>query len=158
MQGRQLRATSTRDESGRTVWFVNVADLERVRLERLGPRMAELESLVLAELAQGKTASEIVRANSRHVTLEDIQRIRDLDAHLSGAIVVHPAEASELRQLLDASVVDGPSLVRHVRTVVERVEMLATRVATALTTEGRAKHLSSTPTIAPVGDPRKGSS
>lgn len=125
MQGRQLGSTSIRDESGRTVWFVNVADLERVRLERLGPRMAELEALVLSELAQGRTASEIVRGNNRHVTLEDIQRVRDLDAHLSGAIVVHPAEASELRQLLDASVFDGPSLVQHVRAVVERLEMLA---------------------------------
>jgi hypothetical protein len=57
--------------------------------------------------------------------------IRDLDVHLSGAFTVHPDEAFELRQLLDLDVVDGASLVRRVRDVVMRVEMLAMRVTNA---------------------------
>jgi hypothetical protein len=89
--------------------------------------MDELERYVLSELAAGRTPSEIVRAR-QHVTLADVQRIRDLDVHLSGAFTVHPDEALELRQLLDLDVVDGASLVRRVRDVVTRVEMLAMRV------------------------------
>jgi hypothetical protein len=159
-ESQQLRATSTIDPWGRTTWFVNVADVERLRLERLGPKMAELESLVLSELEEGKTAINIVRTHP-HVTLEDVQRIRDLASHLSGALIVQPAEASELRVLLDANVVDGPSLVRHVRALVERVEMLAARLSGALSTDGndgRAKSLTSTPTIGSTHNPRKGGS
>jgi hypothetical protein len=126
-EGPRFRITWTLDASGRKLCFVNAEDVEHVRLERLGPKMDELERYVLAGLAAGRTPSEMVRDGHR-VTLEDVQRIRDLDAQLSGAFTVQPAEASELRQLLDVDVVDGSSLVRRVREVVVRAEMLAFRL------------------------------
>src|SRR5437016_4564679 len=59
-EGPRFRIKATRDKRGRVAWFVCAADVERVRLERLGPTMHELESFVLSELATGRTASEIV--------------------------------------------------------------------------------------------------
>lgn len=130
--GPRFRIKWTRDSvSGRKLCFVNAADVERVRLERLGPTMHELEAFVLSELAAGKTPSEIVRSKQNRVTLEDVQRIRELESQLAGALFIHPQEASELRQLLDADIVDGAALVRHVRAIVERVERLAAPTQTA---------------------------
>ena len=70
---------------------------------------------MLAGFASGRRRA--ILRDGHHVTLADIQRIRDLDAHLSGAFTVQPAEATELRQSLDADVIDGPSLVTRVRDV-----------------------------------------
>lgn len=122
-----FRVTSTRDSIGRRSWFVNAVDVERVRLERLGPTMHELEAFVLSELARGTTPSAIVRSNHR-VTLEDVERIRDLDARLSGASIVDPATSSELRQLLDIKVLTASALLTGVSNLVARVEGLAARL------------------------------
>ncbi len=124
LAGPSFRIAWTRDPSGRKLCFVNAADVERVRLERLGPKMDELERLVLSQLASGKTPNEIVCAH-RHVTLEDIQRIRDLSVHMCGGFIVNPPEATEVRKYLDESVVDGISLAQHVRAIVERMDKLA---------------------------------
>jgi hypothetical protein len=86
-EGPRFRITSTRDKWDRIAWFVNADDVERVRLERLGPTMAEIEAFVLTELAAGKTASEIVRAG-RRVTLADVERIRDQDARCRGRLLL----------------------------------------------------------------------
>jgi hypothetical protein len=64
-EGPRFRITSTHDNAGRVAWFVNAEDVECVRLERLGPTMAEIEAFVLTELAAGRTASEIVRSRRR---------------------------------------------------------------------------------------------
>ena len=126
-EGPRFRITSTRDSAGRIVWFVNAADVERARLQRLGPTMHELESFVLSELARGSSASAIVRSN-HHVTLADIERIRDHDARLSGACVIDPVTTSELRQLLGAEAINASSLLKHVTDLVARVEMLTARL------------------------------
>jgi len=129
-EGPRFRITWTRDPSGRKLCFVNAEDVERVRFERLGPKMDELERYVLAGLAAGRTPSEMVRDGHR-VTLEDVQRIRDLDVQLSGAFTVHPDEAVELRQLLDLPTIDGRLLVTRVLDLVSRVERLAMRATNA---------------------------
>jgi hypothetical protein len=126
-EGPRFRITSTRDNSGRVAWFVNADDVERVRLERLGPTMAEIEAFVLSELAAGKTASDIVRAGMR-VTLADVERIRDQDARLSGACVVDAATARELRQMFAAESMTGPLLLTHVRALWQRIDYLAARL------------------------------
>jgi hypothetical protein len=126
-EGPRFRITSTRDSGGRIVWFVNAADVERARLQRLGPTMHELESFVLSELARGSSASAIVRSN-HHVTLADVERIRDHDARLSGACVIDPATSSELRQLVGAETLNASSLLKHVAALVARVEMLTARL------------------------------
>src|SRR6266436_1484927 len=98
----------------RIKWFVHAADVERVRLQRIGPTMHELESFVLTELAAGRSASEIVRAGHQ-VTLGDVERIRDLDVRLSGGFVVDAATSSELRHLLNIEAMSGPLLLAHIR-------------------------------------------
>jgi hypothetical protein len=114
----------------RIKWFVHAADVERVRLQRIGPTMHELESFVLAELAAGRTASEIVRARD-HVTLGDVERIQEQDARVSGGFVVDARTTFALRQLLGAEVLNGPMLVAHVRALVNRVETLVARLSGA---------------------------
>src|SRR5689334_21055706 len=78
-EGPRFRIKATRDKRGRLAWFVAAADVERVRLERLGPTMHELEAFVLSELAAGRDVSEIVRSGP-HVTLADVERVRDMSA------------------------------------------------------------------------------
>jgi hypothetical protein len=132
-EGPRFRMTSTTDSVGRLTWFVNAADVERVRLERLGPTMHELEAYVLGELTRGTTPSEIVRSSHR-VTLEDVERIRDLDARLSGSCIIDPITASELRHLLDLEALTATSLIAAVSAVISRVEMLACRLNGASST------------------------
>jgi hypothetical protein len=126
-EGPRFRITSTRDNAGRVAWFVNGEDVERVRLERLGPTMAEIEAFVLNEVAAGRTASEIVRAG-RRVTLADVERIRDQDARLSGAFIVDAATARELRQEFALDSMNGALLLAHVRALRERADALAARL------------------------------
>lgn len=126
-EGPRFRITSTHDVAGRVAWFVNADDVERVRLERLGPTMAEIEAFVLTELAAGKTASEIVRAGKR-VTLADVERIRDQDARLSGAFVVDAATARELRQMFAIESMNSASLLAHVRSQTRRIDSLTARL------------------------------
>jgi hypothetical protein len=111
----------------RIKWFVHAADVERVRLQRIGPTMHELESFVLTELAAGRTASEIVRSGHQ-VTLGDVERIRDLDARLSGGFVIEAANASELRQLLNLEAISGAILLAHVRALWQRIDVLSARL------------------------------
>ena len=126
-EGPRFRITSTREKSGRVSWFVNVEDVERVRLQRLGPTMAETEAFVLSELAAGRTASEIVRAG-RRVTLADVERIRDQDARLSGSCVVDVPTARELQQILGVPSIDGGLLLAHVRALRQQLDVLAARL------------------------------
>jgi hypothetical protein len=135
-EGPRFRITSTRDAAGRVAWFVNADDVERVRLERLGPTMAEIEAFVLTELAAGKTASEIVRAGKR-VTLADVERIRDQDARLSGAIVVDAAIARELRDLFGIDSMSPGSLIAHARALRRQTDTLAARLNRAAMTSVR---------------------
>jgi hypothetical protein len=126
-EGARFRITSTRDNAGRVAWFVNAEDVERVRLERLGPTMAEIEAFVLTELAAGKTAGEIVRAG-RRVTLADVERIRDQDARLSSALVIDSATARGLRQALGVDALDPPLLLAHVQSMRHRIDSLVARM------------------------------
>ena len=126
-EGPRFRITSTRDAAGRVAWFVNADDVERARLERLGPTMAEIEACVLTELAAGKTASEIVRAGKR-VMLADVERIRDQDARLSGAIVIDPPIARELRETLGTAILNAPILLTHVQLMRQRIDSLVARI------------------------------
>src|SRR5258708_36026513 len=48
----------------RIKWFVHAADVERARLQRIGPTMHELESFVLTELPAGRCASAFLRAGN----------------------------------------------------------------------------------------------
>jgi len=126
-EGPRFRITSTHDSAGRVAWFVNAEDVERVRLERLGPTMAEIEAFVLTELAAGRTASEIVRAGKR-VTLADVERIRDQDARLSGGLTIDTATARELRQEFAADFINGATLLAHVRALRQRTDALTGRL------------------------------
>ena len=126
-EGPRFRITSTRDASGRVSWFVNAEDVERVRIERMGPTMAEIEAFVLSELAAGRAASEIVRGG-RRVTLADVERIRDHDARLSGAFVVDGVTGHELRQLFAVDALNAALLVAHVRALCHRVDTLTARL------------------------------
>jgi len=111
----------------RIKWFVHAQDVERVRLQRIGPTAHELESFVLTELAAGRSASEIVRSGHQ-VTLNDIERIRDLDARLSGGFVVDAATTSELRHLFNVEGISGPLLIAHVRALRQRIDLLSARL------------------------------
>jgi hypothetical protein len=111
----------------RIKWFVHAADVERVRLQRIGPTAHELESFVLTELAAGRSAGEIVRAGHQ-VTLDDVERIRAQDARLSGGFVVDAATASELRHLFNVETLTGPVLTSHVRALRQRVDVLVARL------------------------------
>jgi hypothetical protein len=126
-EGARFRITSTRDNAGRISWFVNADDVERARLERLGPTMAEIEAFVLSELAAGKTASAIVRAGKR-VTLADVERIRDQDARLSGAMILDPITARELRRMFTVESMSAEVLLAHVAALRQRVDLLAARL------------------------------
>jgi len=118
-----------REENSRSRirWFVHADDVERVRLQRLGPTMSELEAFVLSELAAGRTASAIVRSG-RQVTLADIERIRDLDARLSGACVIDATTACELRQIFGIGSMSASLLLAHVRALRQRADALAARL------------------------------
>lgn len=98
-----------------------------MRLERLGPTMAEIETFVLSELAAGRTASEIVRAG-RRVTLADVERIRDQDTRLSGACVIDATSARELRQIFAIDSMDAALLLAHVRALRQQADALAARL------------------------------
>ena len=126
-EGPRFRITSTRDNAERVAWFVNAEDVERVRLERLGPTMAEIEAFVLSELAAGKTASAIVRAG-RRVTLADVERIRDHDSRLSGGLVIDTDTARELRQALGIESISAAQLLTQVHALRRRVDALAARL------------------------------
>src|SRR5882672_9053587 len=89
----------------RIKWFVHAADVERVRLQRLGPTAHELESFVLAELAAGRTASEIVRAGHQ-ITLGDVEVFENW-TRLSGGFLVDARTTLELRQLIGAEAMNG---------------------------------------------------
>ena len=126
-EGPRFRITSTRDKWNRVSWFINAEDVERARLERLGPTMSEIEAFVLSELAAGRTASEIVRAG-RRVTLADVERIRDQDARLSGAFVVDSSTARELREMFAVDLLSSALLLAHVRAIRQRVDALTARL------------------------------
>lgn len=123
---RVKRTAATTDGTSRVYYHRD--DVERVRLEKLGPRQWEVERHVLDALAQGRTPSTILHEVT-HVTLADVERIRDHDARLSGACILETAEVRTLRQLLDVEQMTGAVLVAHVRAVVERVERLAEKLA-----------------------------
>ena len=123
-EGKRLRATSRTTSDGTIRWFYHRDDVERARLDRLGPRQWEIERHVLTSLAEGRRPFEIIHEVT-HVTLADVERIRDHDARLSGACIVEAECVRELRQLLDLETVNGRMLVLHVRALVERVERLA---------------------------------
>lgn len=122
-EGPRFRVLAVRDKKsgGKVAWFVSADDVERVRLERLGPTMAEIEAFVLSELRRGAPADEIVAAG-RRVTLADIERIRDHNARLSGAYVLDAVTCKELRQELGIECIDGPMLLGAVRALRKRVD------------------------------------
>lgn len=124
-RGARFRMKTTNHPGDGTIrWFCHRDDVERVRLERIGPRLWELERYVLESLLAGKRAAAIIQGHT-HVTLADVERIRDQDARLSGACVLDRECVRELRQLLDIEAMAGPALVLQVRALVERVERLA---------------------------------
>lgn len=127
-EGKRLRVKHARSTDGTTRVFYHRDDVERVRLEKLGPRQWEIERHILDALAGERAPSAIIHELS-HVTLADVERIRDHNARLSGACILDPASVRELRQLLDVEVMTGAVLVAHVRALVERVERLAGRLA-----------------------------
>lgn len=128
-EGKRLRVKHARATDGTTRVFYHRDDVERVRLEKLGPRQWEIERHVLDALAQERSPNAIIHELS-HVTLADVERIREHDARLSGACIIDAASVRELRQLLDVEVMTGAALVAHVRALVQRVEYLAGRLAT----------------------------
>jgi hypothetical protein len=124
-RGARFRMKTTKHPGDGTLrWFCHREDVEQTRLERLGPRLWELERYVLESLIEGKRAAEIIQGRT-HITLADVERIRDQDARLSGACVLDAECVRELRQLLDIEAMTGRLLVLHVRALVERVERLA---------------------------------
>lgn len=127
-EGKRFRVKWSRSTSGQPWAYYHRDDIERVRLEKLGPRQWEVERHVLDALAKGRSPSAILHEVT-HVTLADVERIRDHDARLSGACIVETADVRALRQLLDVEQMTGPVLVANVRAVVERVERLAEKLA-----------------------------
>lgn len=127
--GPRFRVKEEKSRS-RIRWFVHADDVERVRLQRLGPTMSELESFVLSELAAGRTASEIVRAG-RQVTLGDVERIRDHDVRLAGACVIDAETARELRQIFGMNSMSASLLLAYVRALRQRADTLAARLNSA---------------------------
>lgn len=127
-EGKRFRVKWARATDGQPRAYYHRDDIERVRLEKLGPRQWEVERHVLDALAEGRSPSAILHEVT-HVTLADVERIRDHDARLSGACVLATGEVRELRQLLDVEQMSGAVLVAHVRAVVERVERLAEKLA-----------------------------
>ena len=128
-EGKRFRVKRTRATTdGTERVYYHRDDVERVRLEKLGPRQWEIERHVLDALAAGRTPWAILHEVT-HVTLADIERIRDHDARLSNACILDPASVRELRQLLEVEAMTAPVLVAHVRAVVERVERLAEKLA-----------------------------
>lgn len=127
-EGKRFRVKRSQSPDGSPRVYYHRDDIERVRLEKLGPRQWEIERHVLDALADGRTPMVILREVT-HVTLADVERIRDHDARLSNACVLDPASVRELRQLLELEAMTAPILVTHVRAVVERVERLAEKLA-----------------------------
>jgi DNA-binding transcriptional MerR regulator len=127
-EGKRFRVKWSRSTDGQPRAYYHRDDIERVRLEKLGPRQWEIERHVLEALAAKRTPNAILH-DVTHVTLADIEKIRDHDARLSGACILEAGEVRELRQLLDVEMMTGPALVLHVRAVVERVERLAEKLA-----------------------------
>lgn len=127
-EGKRLRTKRSRSTDGTERVYYHRDDVERVRLEKLGPRQWEIERHVLEALAAGRSASAILHELT-HVTLADVERIRDHNARLSGACVLETAEVRLLRQLLDVEHMTGAVLVANVQAVVERVERLAEKLA-----------------------------
>ena len=127
-EGKRFRVKWARSTGGKPLAYYHRDDIERVRLEKLGPRQWEIERHVLDALAAGKTPWAILREVT-HVTLADVERIRDHDARLSNACILDGASVRELRQLLELEAMTAPVLVAHVRAVVERVERLAEKLA-----------------------------
>ena len=100
---------------------------------------------MLTELAAGRSASEIVRSGHQ-VTLGDVERIRDLDARLSGGFVVDAATTSELRHLFNIEAMSGPLLVAHVRALRQRVDLLSARLnGAAMASDGTDQSGSASP-------------
>jgi DNA-binding transcriptional MerR regulator len=127
-EGKRFRVKRVKATNGSPFAYYHRDDIERVRLERLGPRQWEIERHVLDALAAGKTPNAILHEVT-HVTLADIEKIRDHDARLSGACVLEVGDVRALRQLLEVEQMTGPALVANVRAVVERVERLAEKLA-----------------------------
>lgn len=122
-EGKRFRAK--RVGRGRDVRvYYHRDDVERTRLDKLGPRQWEIERAVLSSLDAGDSPFQIL-ARLSHVTLGDVERIRDHDARLSGACIVEREHVRELRQLLGVEMFRGETLVAHVRALVLRVEKLA---------------------------------
>lgn len=124
--GPRFRVTEVKTKE-RIRWFVHAADVERVRLQRVGPTVHEVEAFVLSELAAGRTAREIVCAG-RQITLGDVERIRDQDARLSGAFIVDTVAAAELRQTFNVETLGAASLVAQIRMLRQRVDLLSARL------------------------------
>jgi hypothetical protein len=125
--GPRFRVREDQDRYGRRAWYVHREDVERVRLERVGPAMHEIETFVLGALAEGKSATEIVRSGKR-VTLSDIERIRDQEARLSDGCVVDGSTMRELRTLLGIDRIDARILLVEVRNIVTRIDGLVARL------------------------------
>lgn len=143
-EGPRFRVYEHYDKNNRKGWYVHRDDVERMRLERIGPKLYELERYVLTELAKGKNAGEIVREGNR-CTLGDVERIRDQDARLSDACVIDGATMRELRALLGAERLDPPLLLDAVRLVVERVNDLVGRLHAAAVIHSPTSPMNGTP-------------
>ncbi len=126
-----FRMVSKREPGGRLRWYVHVADVERKRLERLGPTLHEVEKFVVYELRRGQRPDQIIESDLHRVTLGDVERIRDHAARLAGGVWIDPDTSSELRALLSTDAITPAVLLAHVRSMVARIESMTARLTGA---------------------------
>lgn len=118
-----FRVEQYRNESSRELrWYVNVNDLERERLRRMGPRDYQLEREVLAALREGRSIVDVME-RLPFVTLSDLERIQQQHARVIGTIVLDGQQSQELALLLGIDgVISAESIVRSVRSVCARLD------------------------------------
>ncbi len=114
-EGPRLRV---RRFDGRRTAYVHRDDVERLRSARAGHTMHKKELAVLEGLRAGKSHLDIMRET--RLTLEDIERIRDLDARFDGGFVVDGRTAALLCDELELEQINSLALLAAVRKLIDR--------------------------------------
>lgn len=110
--------------NGTPSWWALAEEVEKKRIERLGPTEYDREKIVLTELAEGKTAQQILLGH-KDIRLSQIEAIRESAARLSDAIVISGQALSRVRQIFGAEIASAEELVREIETMVRENRRMA---------------------------------